>query len=226
MIEARSLFATAGTFELRDVSFVVPPGTWGVVTGPAGAGKTTLLETIAGVRQATRGDVLLRGESVTALPPEQRRLGIVYQRGYLFPHLSVAANVCYGATDGAWAAEIGRRFGADGLRDRRVVSLSGGERQVVALARALATRPDVLLLDEPLSALDEARRERVFGELWALQREERMTVLMVTHDRSEAERVGGVRVRLEEGRMVGESASRLVSESASRRTASGEPFSG
>jgi len=153
------------------------------------------------VREATRGDVLLRGETVTALPPEQRRLGIVYQRGYLFPHLSVAANVCYGAKDRAWAEEIGRRFGADGLHDRRVASLSGGERQVVAMARAMATRPDVLLLDEPLSALDEARRGRVFEELCALQREEGMTVLMVTHDRAEAEQVGGVRVRLEEGRM-------------------------
>jgi ABC-type Fe3+/spermidine/putrescine transport system ATPase subunit len=202
MIEVRSLCARAGSFALRDVSLVVPAGQWGVVTGPAGAGKTTLLETIAGIRAATRGIVLLRGVPVTELPPEQRRLGIVYQRGFLFPHLSVAANVGYGAADAAYAVEVGRRFGADLLHDRRVAALSGGERQIVALARALATRPDILLLDEPFSALDQARRARVREELCALHRVEGFTVLQVTHDLAAA--VGaGVRVELEEGRVVG-----------------------
>lgn len=202
MIETRDLSARAGRFELRDVSFVVPRGAWGVVTGPAGAGKTTLLETIAGIRRATRGIVLLRDVPVTELPPEERRLGIVYQRGYLFPHLSVAANVAYGAADRGYAREIGQRFGADKLEDRRVATLSGGERQVVALARALATRPDVLLLDEPFAALDEARKLRVREELDALCSEQIVTVLQVTHDRADAEGAG-VRVELEEGRRVG-----------------------
>ena len=203
MIEARNLSARAGAFELHDVSFVVPRGAWGVVTGPAGAGKTTLLETIAGVRRATQGIVLLRGVPVTELPAEERRLGIVYQRGYLFPHLSVAANVAYGAADGAYAREIGRRFGADALEGRRVSTLSGGERQIVALARALAPRRDVLLLDEPFSALDEARKRRVRDELRALHREQGITVLQVTHDLAEAAEIGAVRVELEEGRLVG-----------------------
>jgi iron(III) transport system ATP-binding protein len=202
MIEVRGLWADAGSFALREVSFVVPRGKWGVVTGPAGAGKTTLLEAIAGIRRVARGEVLLRGVAATALPPEGRKLGIVYQRGYLFPHLSVAANVGYGAANAAYAAEIGRRFGADLLYDRRVPALSGGERQVVALARALATRPDILLLDEPFSALDQARKARVREELCALHREEGFTVLQVTHDLAEA---AGAEVRVEmvEGRVVG-----------------------
>jgi ABC-type sulfate/molybdate transport systems ATPase subunit len=202
MIEARNLSVQAGSFALRDVSFVVPRGAWGVVTGPAGAGKTTLLETIAGIRVSARGIVLLRDVPVTHLPPEQRRLGIVYQRGYLFPHLSVAANVAYGSQDAGYATEIARRFEADRLYDRRVAALSGGERQVVALARALATRPDILLLDEPFAALDQARKARVREELCALQREEGFTVLQVTHDLAEAERAG-VRVELLEGALVG-----------------------
>lgn len=200
MIELRELSASAGSFALRDVSFVVPRGAWGVVVGPAGAGKTTLLETIAGIRRATQGIVLLRDVPVTDLPPEERRLGIVYQRGYLFPHLSVASNVAYGAADGAYAQEIGRRFGADKLGDRRTAALSGGERQIVALARALAPRPDVLLLDEPFSALDQGRKHRLREELCALHQEQGFTVLQVTHDLAEAESAD-VRVELVEGRV-------------------------
>lgn len=200
MIEVRSLSARAGSFALREVSFVVRRGQWGVVTGPAGAGKTTLLETIAGIRRVEHGVVMLRGVAVTELPPEERRLGIVYQRGFLFPHLSVSANVGYGAADHEYAAEIGRRFGADRLYDRRVPALSGGERQVVALARALATRPDVVLLDEPFAALDQARKARLREELCALHREEGFTVLQVTHDPDEAARAE-VRVEMGEGRL-------------------------
>ena len=201
MIEARSLSTRAGSFALHDVSFVVPKRAWGAVTGPVGAGKTTLLETIAGIRRVTGGIVLLRDVPVTDLPPEGRRLGIVYQRGFLFPHLSVAANVAYGAADPGYAAEIGRRFGADKLHGRRVAALSGGERQVVALARALATKPDVVLLDEPFSALDQARRARMREELCTLHREQGLTILQVTHDPAEME-AADVRVELEDGRVV------------------------
>ena len=202
MIEARALGAQAGSFALTGVSFSLPRGAWGIVLGPAGAGKTTLLETIAGVRRASQGQVLLRDADVTRLPPEERRLGIVYQHGYLFPHLSVEANVCYGAADRGHAAMVSERFGATSLFGRTIAHLSGGERQVVALARALASRPDILLLDEPFAALDPRRRTRVRRELHAMQRELGFTVLQVTHDFGEAGTLGDLALLVEAGRLV------------------------
>jgi molybdopterin-binding protein len=202
MIRVNTLGARAGAFELRDVSFTIDRGTWGIVLGPAGAGKTTLLETIAGVRRVSRGSVLLRGEDVTRVPAELRGVGMVYQHAYLFPHLRVAENIAYGAGDAAYAGEIATRFGVDEMRDRSVTSLSGGERQIVALARALAPEPDVLLLDEPFVALDPRRRIQVRRELRAMQRERGLTVLQVTHDFAEAGTVGDVVVLMEQGRVA------------------------
>jgi molybdopterin-binding protein len=204
MIEVRGLGARAGSFELAGVSFVLPAGAWGIVLGPAGAGKTTLLETIAGVRRASAGAVVLRGVDVTAEPPERRGTGIVYQHGYLFPHLSVEENVCYGASDVAHASTVADRLGATALYDRPVGTLSGGERQIVALARALAPRPDILLLDEPFAALDPRRRTRLRRELHAMQRElgTGLTVLQVTHDFAEAGTLGDVAILIEDGRLV------------------------
>jgi molybdopterin-binding protein len=202
VIEARGLTARAGAFTLRDVSFVLPAGAWGIVLGPAGAGKTTLLETLAGVRRVESGHLLLRGVDETATPPERRGLGIVYQHGYLFPHLGVEENVAYGAPDRAYARAVAERLGADQLRGRPVRSLSGGERQIVALARALAPRPEVLLLDEPFAALDPPRRTRVRRELHAMQRELGLTVLQVTHDFAEAGTLGDLALLMEGGRLV------------------------
>ncbi len=202
MIAVERLSARAGAFELRDVSFAVPVGAWGIVLGPAGAGKTTLLETIAGVRAARDGRVLLRGADATALAPEARRVGIVYQHGFLFPHLTVDENIAYGAADAAAARDVGERLGAGTLRGRAVSSLSGGERQVVALARALAPAPDILLLDEPIAALDPRRRVRVRSELRRLQRERGTTVLHVTHDFIEAGTLGDVALVLDHGAVL------------------------
>jgi molybdopterin-binding protein len=202
MIEVRELSVRAELFTLRDVSFALPAGAWGIILGSAGAGKTTLLETIAGARRAMSGRVLLRGVDVTARPPESRGVGIVYQQSYLFPHLGVEENVAYGTTDRAYAAEISRRLGVSALGGRGVSTLSGGERQIVALARALAPRPDVLLLDEPFAALDPRGRTRVRRELRAMQRELSLTVLQVTHDFAEAGTLGDLAVLLDAGRFV------------------------
>ena len=202
MIEARALGARAGTFVLHDVSFTLSRGAWGIVLGPAGAGKTTLLETIAGVRGASAGQLLLRGADVTRQAAERRGLGIVYQHGYLFPHLSVEQNIRYGARDTAYAGIVAERLGASMLFGRTVTNLSGGERQVVALARALAPRPDILLLDEPFAALDPRRRTRVRRELHAMQRELGLTVLQVTHDFAEAGTLGDLAMLVEGGRLV------------------------
>ena len=202
MIEVESLHARVGAFELRDVSFSLPQGEWGIVLGSAGSGKTTLLETIAGVRRAASGHVRLREADVTLVPPERRGVGIVYQHALLFPHLTVEENVCYGAHDRGYAVALARRLGAGPLLARGVRELSGGERQIVALARALAPRPDILLLDEPLAAVDPRGRTRLRRELRALQREHSLTVLHVTHDFGEAGTLGNLAILLDEGRMV------------------------
>lgn len=199
MITLEGLSVIAGAFTLRDISIALPRGQWGIVIGPAGSGKTTLLETIAGVRHVASGRVILRGADVTSMPPELRGVGIVYQHGYLFPHLSVEENVLYGVRDSPAAAEVARRLGADALYGRPVSSLSGGERQVVALARAIAPAPDILLLDEPFAALDQRRRRRVRQELQLIQRECQLTVLHVTHDFVEARMLGDVAMVLDEG---------------------------
>jgi molybdopterin-binding protein len=202
MISLQNVSARAGRFELTDITFDVPQGTYGVVIGPAGSGKTTLLETIAGLVRATAGRVVLGGEDLTSAPPERRRLGIVYQHAYLFPHLSVRQNVRYGAASTSDAEEVSSRFGVDALADRSVESLSGGERQLVAIARALARRPEVVLLDEPFSALDPRTRNIVRRVLRTIYFERRFTVLQVTHDFSEAGLVGDVAIMLDRGRVV------------------------
>ena len=199
MIEARALEARVGDFLLRDVSFVVPAGGYGVVIGPAGSGKTTLLETIAGIVPQRGGSLWLGGTDATRLPPEARRIGFVYQHGFLFPHLSVEQNVLYGASEPSYARAIADRIGATPLFVRTVRGLSGGERQLVAIARALATRPGILLLDEPFSALDPRRRTIVRREVRALHRESGMTVLQVTHDFTEAGLLGDVAILLDGG---------------------------
>lgn len=202
MIEVRGLHSRLGTFELRDVSFAIPRGNYGVVIGPAGSGKTTLLETIAGIRPLRAGAITLDGRDAGGLPPEARKVGFVYQHGYLFPHLSVDENIAYGATSADVARETAARLGADSLLGRSVRGLSGGERQLVAIARALAARPSILLLDEPFSALDPRRRVRVRREVRALHQEWSITVLQVTHDFTEAGLLGDVAILLDGGRML------------------------
>lgn len=202
MIEARNLSARVGSFRLDGVSFTIPTGGYGVVIGPAGSGKTTLLETIAGITPQTGGTLMLNGRVATGLPPEQRELGLVYQHGYLFPHLSVEENIAYGARDADLATNVASRIGALALKERSVDSLSGGERQLVALARALARQPSILLLDEPFSALDPRRRESTRRELRRIHREWGITVLQVTHDFTEAGLLGDVAILLDAGRVL------------------------
>ena len=202
MIGLQLVNARAGDFRLRDVTFDVPQGSYGVVVGPAGSGKTTLLEAIAGVVPVMSGKVMLGGEDLTNAPPERRRLGIVYQHAYLFPHLTVRQNVEYGAASKLAADDVSERFEVDALAGRPVASLSGGERQLVAIARALARRPEVLLLDEPFSALDPRTRTFARRQLRALYYERRFTVLQVTHDFGEAGLLGDVAIMLDRGKVV------------------------
>lgn len=202
MIAARALTARVGSFMLADVTFDVPRGGYGVVIGPAGSGKTTLLEAIAGIIPVHGGALRLGDRDAVRLLPEERDLGLVYQHGFLFPHLSVAENVRYGARDEATVEELTRRLDIAALQQRHVAALSGGERQLVSLARTLARRPSVLLLDEPFSALDPRRRARTRREVRALHREWGFTALQVTHDFTEAGLLGDVAILIDAGRVL------------------------
>ncbi|MGQ9370606.1 ABC transporter ATP-binding protein [Azospirillum sp. ST 5-10] len=182
------------TVAVDDVSFDIAEGEFFTLLGPSGSGKTTCLRMVAGFQYPTRGHVYIHGKDDTRLPPFERDVNTVFQDYALFPHMSVRDNVAYGLlVRGVPRAERHRR--ADemlelvrlaGFGGRRPAELSGGQRQRVALARALINHPRVLLLDEPLGALDQKLREEMQAELKQLQRRVGITFLFVTHDQTEA----------------------------------------
>jgi ABC-type sugar transport system ATPase subunit len=199
VIQVAALTVQVPGFTLDRVSFSVQSGTVGVITGPTGAGKTTLLEAITGVRSIAGGRVTLGDTDVTQLPPERRNTGLVYQHAWLFPHLSVQQNVAYGARAGGTVAALQELLHLEPLLHKPVSTLSGGERQLVALARALAREPATLLLDEPFAAMDSELREIVRTAVLRWAAERRITSLLVTHDAREASHVGGKRFFLDRG---------------------------
>jgi ABC-type Fe3+/spermidine/putrescine transport system ATPase subunit len=183
-----------GTEAVRDVHLDVDAGTFLTILGPSGSGKTTLLRMIAGFLSVSDGAIWLGGQDVSTVPPGRRGIGMVFQNYALFPHMTVLQNVCYGLTVRGWAknrrAQRARQVlatvGLEGYDERFPRQLSGGQQQRVALARALAFEPTMLLMDEPLGALDRELRVRMAGELRRLHEELGNTVLYVTHDREEA----------------------------------------
>lgn len=194
MLTVSGLLTRAGSFQLGPLDLAVSPGRVLVVLGPSGAGKSMLLDTIAGFRTPRGGRVHLEDRDITDLPAERRRIGVVFQDAALFPHLSVRDNVAFapvlrGNRRGPEVDELLVRFGIADLARRAPRSLSGGERQRVALARALASRPAAMLLDEPLSALDQPVREELREVLRATLRELALPAIHVTHDRDEALRL-------------------------------------
>jgi molybdate transport system ATP-binding protein len=168
--------------------------------GPSGAGKTSVLELIAGLRMPERGRIELHGRDVTALPPRLRRVGYVPQDDALFPHLSVRQNVFYARR--STASHVLDVLELTSLLDRNVKTLSGGERKRVALARALLSDPEVLLLDEPLSGVDVALRDRVLEYLVRVREEFPVPAIYVTHQMAEVEAICDEIVHLERGRVV------------------------
>lgn len=184
----------ADSYAVHRLDLDIEAGDFFSLLGPSGCGKTTTLRMIGGFSDPTEGSVLLAGEDVTALPPDKRNVNTVFQSYALFDHLGVADNVAFGLKrKGVAKAEIRRRVGEMldlvqlvGLADRKPRTLSGGQRQRVALARALVNRPAVLLLDEPLAALDLKLRRQMQVELKQIQREVGITFVFVTHDQDEA----------------------------------------
>jgi thiamine transport system ATP-binding protein len=193
----------AVSFDERDVldgvSLHVDDGEIVAVLGPSGAGKSTLLRVIAGLLRPDSGRVLLDGVDITHRPSHQRNIGMMFQDEQLFPHLDVAANIAFGPRMHKWpVADITSRVqellevvGLDGFGGRRVDRLSGGEKKRVALARALAPRPAVLLLDEPLTGLDRELHDRLLAELGEVLRAAATTAVLVTHDPDEAAIMAG-----------------------------------
>jgi ABC-type sugar transport system ATPase subunit len=197
MIAVENLSVRAGGFALSDVSFAVPTGQYAVLMGKTGSGKTTILEALCGLKPASAGRILLLGRDVTRVKTADRGIGYVPQDRALFPTMTVREHLAFALMIRRWpepavaqrVAELARLLHLEPLLERRPRGLSGGEQQRVALGRALAARPGVLLLDEPLSALDEEAREGMCDQLKAIQQATGVTILHVTHSQSEASRL-------------------------------------
>jgi iron(III) transport system ATP-binding protein len=183
----------------------VAEGELAAVLGPSGCGKTTLLRCVAGFERPDGGSIAVAGRRIDHLPPQSRRVGVVPQEGALFPHLSVGRNVAYGlrgAGRSGRVAEVLDLVGLGGYERRMPHELSGGQRQRVALARAMAPRPELILLDEPFSALDAGLRQSLRGEVAAALRAAGATAVLVTHDQDEALSLADRVAVMREGRIV------------------------
>lgn len=209
MIELERVRVAAGSFSLSNVSLTVAAGKYAVLMGKTGSGKTSLLESICGLRTVTSGYIRVGGHDVTYWDPADRQLGYVPQDLALFPTMTVREHLAFAlrirragaAVIRERIAELSELLGIDALLPRRVTRLSGGEAQRVALGRALAFRPQVLLLDEPLSALDETTRHEMYELLKNLQRQTGVTTLHVTHSREEARRLADCLFVIVDGRL-------------------------
>jgi ABC-type Fe3+/spermidine/putrescine transport system ATPase subunit len=198
------------TTALAGIDLEVTSGEFVALLGPSGCGKTSLLRAVAGFVAPQRGSVRLKGRDVEGLAPRQRNIGIVFQSYALFPHMSVLSNVLFGLecrrVGKAEALERARRaldlVGLSALAERRPKQLSGGQQQRVALARAIVIEPDLLLLDEPLGALDKQLRVQMQTELKSLQRRLGVTAVFVTHDQEEAMSMADRIVVMRDGRIV------------------------
>ena len=210
-IEACGKTFVDGTRALETATLDIARGETLVLLGPSGCGKTTMLRIIAGLELPDAGGkVLFDGKDMTSVPIEQRNVGMVFQSYALFPNMSVSDNIGYGLKirgvpdkeRAARVAELVALTNISGLENRRIDQLSGGQRQRVALARAVAIRPGILLLDEPLTALDAALRDRLRGELNRLLRALGITTIYVTHDQSEAMELGDRVVVMQKGKIA------------------------
>lgn len=209
MISLRHITVQAGGFQLRDLSMEIPTGSHTALMGRTGSGKTTLLEGICGLRSIRSGSIWIGDREVTNLPPGQRGIGFVPQDGALFDHLTVRQHLEFALEVRGWvperretrSRELAEWLGLTPLMNRLPAGMSGGERQRVALGRALAFHPPVLCLDEPLSALDDQTRGEIVAVLTEIRNRTGITILHITHNRSEAERLADRILHLRDGRL-------------------------
>lgn len=210
MIDVDQLALQQGQFQLSNISLHIPKGRYALLMGTTGCGKTTILEAIAGLRPITAGRIQLNERDVTFRSPAERDIGYVPQDGALFRTMTVRDNLAFALNlrnrptpqVNDRVRELADWLNVTHLLGRRAVGLSGGETQRIALGRALANHPPVLLMDEPLSSLDEETRDRMMELLQGLPNRAAVTVLHVTHSRVEAERLGDLVFRLDGGRIT------------------------
>ena len=208
MIQLENItWSTGPRVILDDLTLTIPSDTYAVLMGSTGCGKTTLLEVLCGLRQPQKGRVLIDGRDVTSLEPRERGIGYVPQDLALFPALKVFDQIAFALNlrrlpADARVRELADELAISHLLDRQPDALSGGEKQRVAIARALAASPRLLLLDEPLSALDEAMRGEAATMLKRIQQQHHLTVLHVTHSHAEATQLADLRLSFANGRVA------------------------
>ena len=210
MIRLENLTVKLKQFALSGISLEVQRGEYFIILGPTGAGKTLLMETIAGLRKSDAGAIFINDVDVTHMEPEKRKIGFVYQDYALFPHLSVKDNIAFGlncrrtpkADIATRLKQLSGLLNIEPLLERKPQTLSGGEKQKIALARALSTDPEVVLLDEPISALDPQQRESVQNDLKDICKKLNRTFIHVTHNFEEAVTLGDRIAVFSEGRMI------------------------
>lgn len=209
MIKVEKLEIRAGDFRLSDVSFEVPNGKYGVLMGKTGSGKTTVLEAICGLKEVVDGKIILDNRDVTRERTGARGIGFVPQEATLFSTMTVAGHLSFGPKVLHWdrekiatrVEELAELLSISHILDRKPFGLSGGERQRVSLGRALAVRPKVLCLDEPLSALDEDTHAEMIGLIGKVVKEDSITALHVTHSQAEADQLADCVFRLVDGKI-------------------------
>lgn len=207
MIVVKDLSIRLGSFSLENVQLSVPQGSYGVLMGRTGSGKTTLVESIAGLKKISRGQIRLGDRNVTHLRPAERGIGYVPQDGALFSTMTVHQHLAFAlVVRRMHQEEIARRIdqtshllGIHALLDRKPAGLSGGERQRVALGRALSFEPAVLLMDEPLSALDDETRNQMYDVIRRVRDQTGVTALHVTHNRHEADELADLIFQMDNG---------------------------
>ncbi|MDF1814208.1 MAG: ATP-binding cassette domain-containing protein [Verrucomicrobiales bacterium] len=209
MIKVDQLEIRAGNFRLQNISFEIPGGKYGVLMGRTGSGKTTVLEAICGLKEIISGHIFLNDRDVTHSRAGERGIGFVPQEATLFSTMTVREHLSFGPKVHKWTKqqiadrveELSTRLGIANLLDRKPHGLSGGERQRISLGRALATRPAVICLDEPLSALDEDTHSEMSDLILRIVKETSVTALHVTHSRQEAEKMADCVFQLVDGKI-------------------------